>query len=77
MSERKQGKKPGQMANKAKQGTRDQSQRMERDSDRMADDQKRDMDRLGGGMKRDAQQARPDTKNRDTDKGRKEKLQHH
>lgn len=75
MSDRNKGRKPGQMANKAKQGMKDQGQRMEQNMDRMADEAKRDMDRLGGGMRRDAQQARSDIK--DTNTERQQNLQHH
>ncbi|WP_157116694.1 hypothetical protein [Nocardia vaccinii] len=74
MSDRNRGRKPGQMAGKAKKGAKNQGRRMERDSDRMIDDQQRDMDGLGGGMKREAQQARPDMKDKDFTKKR---LQHH
>lgn len=71
----KHGRKPGQMANKAKQGMQDQGQRMERDMDRLADEARSDMDRMGAGMKREAQQVRADAQN--LDKEMKRKLQHH
>ncbi|MFE3002132.1 hypothetical protein ACFXG4_45085 [Nocardia sp. NPDC059246] len=74
MSDRK-GRKPSQTANKAKQGMKDQGQRMERDVDRLADDAKRDMDRVGDGMKREGQRARSDMEDRT--KEMKRKLQHH
>ncbi|MFJ9363889.1 hypothetical protein ACIRRA_05665 [Nocardia sp. NPDC101769] len=74
MSDRK-GRKPSQMAGKAKQGMKDQSQRMERDADRLADDAKRGMDRVGEGMRREGQQARSDIDDRT--KEMKRKLQHH
>ncbi len=73
MSDRNRGRKPGQMAGKAKKGTKNQGRRMERDSDRMIDDQQRDADRLGGGMKRETQQAQPDMNDKDMTKKR---LQH-
>ncbi|AYF76744.1 hypothetical protein D7D52_26320 [Nocardia yunnanensis] len=71
----KHGRKPGQMADKVKQGMKDQGQRMENDMDRMADEARRDRDRLGAGMKKDAQQGRADMK--EMSKDAKRKLQHH
>ncbi|WP_458690275.1 hypothetical protein [Nocardia tengchongensis] len=70
----KHGRKPGQIANKAKQGMKDQTQRAEQDMDRLADDARRDMDRMGDGIKRDAQQARSDAQA--MNKEMKRKLQH-
>ncbi|MFI1919571.1 hypothetical protein [Nocardia sp. NPDC020380] len=75
MSDRNKGRKPGQMANKAKQGMKDQGQRAEQNMDRMAEEAKREMDRLGGGVRREAQQARSDIK--DMNNEMKQKLQHH
>ncbi|MFF0636908.1 hypothetical protein ACFYTS_30940 [Nocardia sp. NPDC004151] len=70
----KHGRKPSQVADKAKKGMKGQAQRMESDMDQMADDARRDMDRLGAGIKREAQQARSDAQG--LDKEMKRKLQH-
>ncbi len=85
MSDRKQGRKPGQLAGKSKKGMKDKGRRMERDMDRMANDMpreddhmgagmKRDKDRMGAGMKREGQQARNAV--RDKAEERAEHLQH-
>ncbi|WP_157121200.1 hypothetical protein [Nocardia miyunensis] len=70
MSDRNRSRKSGQMAGKAKKGAKSQGQRIERDSDRMIDDQRRDMDELVGGMKREGKQPRSDMKDRDSNKER-------
>jgi hypothetical protein len=62
------------MAGKAKQGKKDQGRRMQRDPDRMINDQPQDTDELVGGMERDMRQPRPDMN--DDKNSSKKKLQH-